>query len=172
MKISVHAMVVGSFVPMLESLSKILDKAKAHAAAGDLLSQRLAPDMYTLAQQVRLACGHARDGTARLLGHEPAGPLDDDNTIDGLQSRIAATNDWLKKASPESFAGAEERDCSVPLPGGRRIEMDGLKFLMAWVLPHFYFHLVTAYDILRHKGVPLGKQDYLSQVGAFIRPIG
>ena len=172
MKISIHAIVLGSFVPMLESLSTILDKAKGEATARDLPSQRLAPDMYTLAQQVRLACGHARDGTARLLGHETAAPLDDDNTIDGLQSRIAETNDWLKTVAPESFVGAGERDCSVPLQGGKRIEMDGQRFLVAWVLPHFYFHLVTAYDILRHKGVPLGKHDYLSQIGAFIRPAG
>jgi len=128
--------------------------------------------MYTLAQQVRLACDHARTGTARLLGRDPAKPLDDDETIDGLQARIAGTVDWLKKVSPEGFDGAEERDCSMPLPGGKRIEMNGQQFLVAWALPHFYFHLVTAYDILRHEGVPIGKQDYLSQVGAFIRPTG
>lgn len=174
MKISVHAMAIGSFMPMLESLSAILDKAKAHAAmtGGDLPSARLAPDMYTLAQQVRLACDHARNSTARLLGCEPAHAADGGVTLDDLKARTAATVAHLKTVAPDAFAGAEERDCSVPLPDGKVIEMDGLRFLVAWVLPHFYFHIVTAYDILRHSGVPLGKQDYLSQIGAFIRPVG
>ena len=174
MKISAHAMAIGSFVPMLESLSAILDKAKTHATATDvdLPSARLAPDMYTLAQQVRLACDHAHSGTARLLGREPAHAADGEVTLDDLKARIAATVADLKTVAPDAFEGAEQRDCSVPLPGGKVIEMDGLRLLTAWALPHFYFHLVTAYDILRHNGVPLGKQDYLSQVGAFIRPAG
>lgn len=159
---------------MLESLSAILDKAKTHAAVtgSDLPSARLAPDMYTLALQVRLACDHAHNGTARLLGREPALAADGDVTLDDLKARIATTVTHLWAFTPDTFEGAEKRDCSITLPGDKVIEMDGLRFLTAWALPHFYFHLVTAYDILRHKGVPLGKQDYLSQVGAFIRSTG
>ena len=169
-----HTMTVDSFVPMLESLSEILDKAASHAGEKkrDLLNARLAPDMYTLTRQVQLACDHARNGTARLVGQEPKNVANDEKTIDELKARIEATVVWLNGISADAFEGAEARDCSVLLPDKLKIEMDGLRFLRAWALPHFYFHLVTAYDILRQSGVVLGKQDYLSEVGAFIRPVG
>jgi hypothetical protein len=69
-----------------------------------------------------------------------------------------------------AFDGGEDRDCSIPIANGMLIAMDGLRFLRAWTLPHFYFHVVTAYGILRHSGVALGKYDYLSEVGDFVRP--
>jgi hypothetical protein len=172
MKISMHTMAVDSFVPMLESLSAILDKGAAHARDKklDLVNARLAPDMYTLAQQVQLACDHAKDGVARLLGKEPPRFENTDKTIDDLTARIASVVDYLRRAEPAAFEGAEDRDCSIPIPNDTVIAMNGLQYLRAWALPHFYFHLVTAYDILRHNGAGIGKQDYLSQVGAFIRP--
>ena len=163
MKTSLHAVAIRSFVPMLESLSAILDKAAAHAAQNklDLPAARLAPDMYTLAQQVQLACDHARNGTARLTGREPRRAANDEKSLADLRARIAATLAYLRAISPDAFEGAEERDCSVPLPGKQVIAMDGSRFLCAWALPHFYFHLVTAYNILRHNGVEIGKSDYL-----------
>ena len=164
MKVSMHGMAVETFVPMLESLDEWLGKD----AGGDLSQAKLAPDMYSLAQQVQLACQHARDGVARLTG-EPPGPAEEaEATVAAMKAQIARTLEDLRGVAPAAFSGAEERDCSIPLSNGLVIRMDGLRFLRAWALPHFYFHVVTAYGILRHHGVPLGKQDYLSQVSAFI----
>lgn len=171
MKISMHTMAVDSFVPMLKSLSAILDKGVAYTKTSklDLVNARLAPDMFTLAQQVELACDHARDGVARLTGRNPSPVENHDKSLDDLKDRIANAVEYLKLYEVGTFDGAEDRDCSIPLPNNRVIDMNGLQFLRAWALPHFYFHVVTAYDILRHKRVVIGKQDYLSQVGSFIR---
>jgi hypothetical protein len=76
----------------------------------------------------------------------------------------------VRNAQAAAFEGAEDRDCSIEIPGDMVIEMNGLRLLRSWSLPHFYFHVVTAYDILRHHGVVIGKQDYLSQTAAFIHP--
>lgn len=174
MNISMHTMSVDSFVPMLESLSAILDKGAAHAKAAklDLVSARLAPDMYTLAQQVQIACSNARDGAGRLAGQNPPRAKDDEKSLAELKTLITKTVAYLKSLPASAFEGAEKRDCSIPMPNNPNMgfQMNGLQFLRAWALPHFYFHLVTAYDILRHNGVEIGKQDYLSQAGAFIRP--
>lgn len=171
MKISMHAMAVDSFAPMLESLSKLLDKGAEYAKDKDfdLPNARLAPDMYTLAQQVQLACDHAKDGVARLTGRPTAAMEDAETAIVGLKNQISRTLDGIRSIPTADFERAEERDCSIDIQNGRMIEMDGLRFLRAWALPHFYFHVVTAYDILRHYGVVIGKSDYLSQVGGFIR---
>ena len=126
--------------------------------------------MYTLAQQVQIACDHAKDGVSRLTGKEPPRFERNEKTMDDLKARIARTLDHLRGTDAAAFEGAEDRDCSVPIANNMVIAMNGLEFLRAWALPHFYFHVVTAYDILRHNGVAIGKQDYLRQVGAFIRP--
>jgi hypothetical protein len=172
MKISMHTMAVDSFVPMLKSLSAILDKGRAYAKTTklDLVNARLAPDMFTLAQQVQLACDHALGGVARLTGSNPSSVENHERSLDELRDRIANAIEYLKLSEVGAFDAAEDRDCSIPLPNSRVIEMNGLRFLCAWALPHFYFHVVTAYNILRHNQVLIGKQDYLSQVGAFIRP--
>lgn len=172
MKLSMHDMAVGTFAPMLESLSANLEKGAGHAkkAGLDLVNARLAPDMFTLAQQVQQACHYARDGTSRLTGRGGARMEDAEKDFAGLSAQIGRTLELLRSVRAADFAGAEERDCSIEIPGDRVIQMDGVRFLRAWALPHFYFHVVTAYDILRHNGVEIGKQDYLSQVGAFIRP--
>jgi uncharacterized protein len=172
MKISMRTMAVDTFVPMLESLAAVLDKGAAHAkAAGvDLVDARLAPDMFTLAQQVQQACYYAADAAARLVGRPGAKMPDAERTFAGLKTQIRGTIDRVRGVPAAAFAGAEQCDCSIEIPGGKVIEMNGLRFLRAWALPHFYFHVVTAYDILRHKGVAIGKTDYASQVGDFIRP--
>ena len=172
MTITMYTMAVDSFAPMLASLSAILDKAAAHAAdtSADLANARLAPDMFSLAQQVQSACHHAQDGVGRLTGRPPSQPEPVGATLDDLKKRIAETVAYLNSVDPAAFAGAEARDCGIEIPGTIVIDMNGLQFLRAWALPHFYFHLVTAYGILRSQGVTIGKQDYLSQVAAFIRP--
>ena len=171
MKISMHTMAIDSFVPMLKSLSAILGKGAEYAKTTrvDLVNARLAPDMFTLAQQVQLACDHARDGVARLTGRKPRPVGNHAKSLEDLRDRIANAVEYLELLEVGDFDGAEDRDCSIPLPDNKVIEMNGLQFLRAWALPHFYFHVVTAYDILRHEQVLIGKQDYLSQVGGFIR---
>jgi hypothetical protein len=167
-----HDMAVGTFAPMLESLSAVLDKGAEHAQSAkiDLVNARLAPDMFTLAQQVQQACHYANDAVSQLTGNGAARMDDAEKTFAGFKAQIAQTVAAVRGASDEAFADAEDRDCSIEIPGDLVIEMDGLRLLRAWSLPHFYFHVVTAYDILRHNGVVIGKQDYLSQVGGFIRP--
>lgn len=174
MKISMQTMALDSFVPMLTGLADILDKAAQHAASRriDLPNARLAPDMYTLTQQVQLACDYARNGTARLTGRRTSAAKNGEKSLTDLKTRVVATIAALKRVKPEAFVGAEKRNCSIKLSPELTIEMDGLQFLRSWILPHFYFHLVTAYDILRHNGVAIGKQDYLAQISSFIRPAG
>jgi hypothetical protein len=168
MSLTMHAMTVGQFVPMLQNLSKILDKAAAFAAAkkidaGVLENLRLAPDMLSFARQVQLSCDFAKNSTARLAGIEPPRFEDTEKTLDELKARIARTVEWLGSVRPEQLAGAESRHIVVPLRT-RTLEMDGLPFLQKWTLPNFYFHVTTAYALLRHVGVEVGKQDFLGGV--------
>ena len=174
MEISMHEMAVDSFVPMLESLLHVLAKGAEHARSAklDLVSARLAPDMFTLAQQVQQACHAAKDGISRLTGKGGAAMESAETTFDGFQAQIGRTLDFARSTTAADFQGAEERDCSIEIPGDLTIEMNGLQLLRAWSLPHFYFHVVTAYDILRHSGVQIGKKDYANHVGRFIRPKG
>ncbi len=173
MTLSMHDMAIGSFVPMLQSLSEVLDKGAEYAQSAklDLVNARLAPDMFTLGHQVQQACHAAKDAISRLTGKGAAAMEDAETTFAGFKAQIARTIELVRSATAAAFEGAEERDCSIDIPGGNMvIEMNGVQLLRSWSLPHFYFHVVTAYDILRHNGVNIGKKDYLSQVGAFIRP--
>lgn len=178
MKISVYTITTETFVPMLRVLSNILDKGAAYAIANGLdsavlVNGRLAPDMYPLATQVQLACDHARNSTAQLTGQNAPGFENQEQTLDELKGRIAKTIEYVQNAPASAFEGAEDREIRIPVPGNAAvIEMNGFQFLKDWAIPHFYFHVVTAYDILRHNGVDIGKLDFLSHVGAYIRPKG
>jgi uncharacterized protein len=168
-----HAMAIESFVCGLNSLSSLLDKGDVHAGEKklDLVNARLAPDMFTLAQQVQQACLYARDGAVRLTGGVPAGREAVGTSFAELKAEIANTIEHLGGVTAAAFDGAEQRDCSIDRSDqGFVISMDGLRFLRAWALPHFYFHLVTAYDILRHNGVVIGKRDYANWIADFVRP--
>jgi uncharacterized protein len=168
-----HAMAVESFIAGLNSLTSLLDKGAAHARESklDLVNARLAPDMYTLAQQVQQACNYAKDATARLTGRMPAERDAVGTSFAELKAEIARTIEHLDGVTAAAFEGAEGRDCSIDRSDqGFMISMDGLRFLRAWALPHFYFHLVTAYDILRHNGVAIGKRDYANWIADFVRP--
>jgi hypothetical protein len=160
---------------MLRSLSQILDKGAEHARANKsdptaLLNARLAPDMYTLAQQVQIACNQAKDATAHLISKDAPQFEDTEQTLEELKARIAKTIDYVQRVREAAFEGAEDRKIIIPIPeNNMEFEMNGLQFLRDWALPHFYFHVVTAYDILRHNGVDLGKRDYMSQVGGYLR---
>jgi uncharacterized protein len=174
-KISIYTIAIETFVPMLRSLSNLLDKGAEHARANQsdsnaLVNARLAPDMYTLAQQVQLACDHAKDSTARLRGEDPPRFENNEKTLEELKARIATTIDYVQSEGAAAFEGAENRDIRIPIPAmNGEFQMDGFQFLRDWAIPHFYFHVVTAYDILRHRGVEIGKRDYLSSVGKYIR---
>jgi len=174
MKISMHTMAVDSFVDGLESLSKLLDKGAAFAKESgvDLINARLAPDMFTLAQQVQVVCFQATDGAARLAGREPGAIGRLGTTFEELKADIADAIASVRAIPGGAFEGSEDRDCSITPPNaGIVIKMDGLLFLRGWLLPHFYFHLVTAYDIMRHKGVTLGKPDFVSWIGPHVEPL-
>ena len=177
MKNSVHDISTGTFVPMLQSLSQILGKAAQQARdkkidLAALPNARLAPDMYPLTRQVQVACDQAKDATARLIGQEPPRFEDDEQTIDDLKRRIAKTIEYVQSAPAAAFEDAEDRPILFPLIENLVFESNGLEYLRDWALPHFYFHVVTAYDILRHNGIEIGKLDYLSHTGAHIHPRG
>ena len=166
MKISMHSMTIEIFVPTLRTLSKLLDKGAQSAAArkfdpGVLANARLAPDMFSLVQQVQLACDFAKNSTGRLIGQDAPRFEDNEKTLDELKARIARTVDYLDGVRAAAFEGSEDRDIKIPLRD-TAIEMKGLPYLKTWVLPNFYFHVVAAYAILRHNGVDVGKRDFLN----------
>ena len=168
MSLSMHAMTVGQFVPMLKNLGKILEKAEAYAAAkkvegGVIEGLRLAPDMLSFARQIQLASDFAKNSVARLAGIEAPKYEDNEKTLEELKARVAKTIDWLQGIQAAQLEGAENRHIVIPLRT-RTLEMDGLPFLQKWALPNFYFHLTTAYALPRHVGVEIGKQDYLGSV--------
>jgi hypothetical protein len=175
-EVSARSLAMGTFAPLLRNLSALLDKGAAHATAKGfdpavLLKSRLAPDMFSLDKQVEYACFHAKDAAARLSGGTPPERAQPADTFGGLKARIEATLGALEAAPPGHFDGADDRAIVMDLPGSEMaFEMTGYEFLRDWAIPHFYFHVVTAYDILRHDGVDVGKRDYLAGVGKYLRP--
>lgn len=168
MKISMYSASVEVFLPMLASLSNILDKARANAEArkfdaGVLVNARLAPDMFALARQVQLASDFAKNSAARLAGVEAPKMEDTESTFEELKARLDRTTTWLKTVAPAALEGSEDRDIKIPLRD-RTLEMKGLPYLKQWAIPNFFFHVTTAYNILRHNGVELGKRDFLGGV--------
>jgi len=147
------------------SLSAILKKGEAHAAAagGDparLVEARLAPDMLTLAGQVQRASDTAKGAAARLSGRDNPSFPDEEKSFADLEERIAKTVAFLDGFGPDDFAGAEARTVTLSFRSGS-VEFDGKRYLLGFVLPNFFFHVTTAYDILRHEGVEIGKRDFL-----------
>ncbi|MBV8308407.1 MAG: DUF1993 domain-containing protein [Gammaproteobacteria bacterium] len=166
MKVSMHALSVELFTNALGNLALILDKAAANAAQRKfdpavLLAARLAPDMLPFTRQIQIAGDIAKNSVARLAGQEPPRFEDNETTIEQLRARLARTVDFLKSVPASALEGSDERDVKVPL-GERTIEFRGLDYLQRWAIPNVFFHVVTAYDILRHNGVDLGKRDFLN----------
>jgi hypothetical protein len=166
MKISMHAMSVDVFTHTLGNLSWFLDKAARSAEQrkfdpGILLAARLAPDMLPLTSQVQIAGDIAKGAVARLAGQEPPRFEDNETSIEQLRARIARTIDFLKSVPASALEGAETRDIKLPARE-RTLEFKGLDFLQRWAIPNVFFHVTTAYDILRHNGVELGKRDFLN----------
>ena len=165
MKISMHAMSVDLFTHTLGNLAALLEKGVASARQRKfepavLLGSRLAPDMFPLTRQVQLACDIAKNSVARLTAQEPPRFPDTEASFEELHARIARTVDYLKSVPASAFEGAETREIKVP-SGERTLEFKGLNFLQTWAIPNVFFHVTTAYAILRHNGVEVGKRDFL-----------
>lgn len=166
MKINVQAMTVDVFVHSLTSLSNVLEKGLALAAAKKfdpsvLVNARLAPDMLPLARQVQIATDNAKNGTARLAGVEPPRFEDNEKTFEELHARIARTIEYIKSVPASAFEGAEDRDIKIPRGQDKFFEFKGLAYIQTFLLPNFFFHVTVAYAILRHNGADLGKRDFL-----------
>ncbi len=167
MTISMHKASAPVFIRMLNNLDQLLAKAEENAKARGfdpnlLVTQRLAPDMRPLSSQIQLASDSAKGAMARLSGGTPPAMPDTETTIDQLRTRIANTIDYVKSVPAEAVDGSEERDVVLKTPSGD-IPFKGLAFLTGFALPNFLFHVTTAYAILRHNGVPLGKLDFLGR---------
>jgi hypothetical protein len=154
------------FVHFLKSLSAILRKAEAHCAARKIdpavmLGLRLSPDMFPLTRQVQIASDAAKGAGARLSGNAVPGYPDEEKTFEELQQRIAKTIAFLEGLDARQFEGSETRQISLKA-GGRELSFPGGAYLETWAKPNFFFHVTTAYAILRHAGVELGKSDFLA----------
>jgi hypothetical protein len=152
----------------LENLAAILAKAAAHAEAKKIdpavfLNARLAPDMFPLSRQVQIASDAAKACVARLAGIEVPGYPDTESTFPELQARIAKTVAFVKSATAAQIDGSEARTVTLKMRG-EEVTFRGQDYLLNLALPNFYFHVTTAYDILRHNGVDLGKSDYLGRI--------
>ena len=165
MAFSMYAASVPVFVHGLKNLSAILRKAVAHAEAKKidpavLVNMRLAPDMLPLARQVQIATDNAKGPAARLSSVERPVYEDNETTFDELLARIDKTIAFLESIDAAKFEGSEDRAITMQIRG-QELKFRGQPYLLTFALPNFYFHVVTAYAILRHAGVEIGKPDFL-----------
>jgi len=165
MTISMYQASIPVFISMLENLKQILKKGEAFAETknieeGVLINSRLALDMFPLSRQIQITTDVARRGIARLADMEIDSVEDNEKTILELIIRVDNTIDFLKSIKPEQVDGTEEKAISLKA-GGHTLNFTGIKMLLNFSLPNFYFHITTAYNILRHNGIELDKMDYL-----------
>ena len=165
MNISMYQASAPRFVNMLGNLSTLLDKAQAHVDAKKLdptalTTYRFFPDMFPMKRQVQIACDTAKGAVARLAGVPIPVHEDNEQTLHDLKERIAKTIDFVQSIKPEQLDGTEENDIVIKR-GDKEIRYKGMQFLLGQALPNFYFHVTTAYNILRHNGIEIGKRDYL-----------
>jgi len=156
---------VPQFVKVLGNLSNIIDKAQAHVDAkkldaAALIDFRLFPDMLPMKSQVQIACDTAKGVVARLAGVEIPVHEDTEKTLADLKARIAKAVAFMQTVKPEQIDGTEDREVVIKR-GETDIRYTGMQFLLGRALPNFYFHVTTAYNILRHNGIEIGKRDYL-----------
>lgn len=165
MTISMHQSSVPVFTRLLGNLSVILDKTAADAEARKIdpavfLGSRLAPDMFTLGRQIQIACDFAKGTCARLAGVEVPKYEDNEVTLADFKARIDKTLAFIGTFAPAQIDGSEEREITLT-SGGKTRTFKGQFYLLSYALPNFYFHYTTAYAILRHNGVKLGKIDFV-----------
>lgn len=163
-----YALAIPTYVQMIKGLSAQLTKAEAHG--GDLIGARLAPDMFPLCTQVRFVCTQASDLLRHLTGAAAFAPADDAADLNGLRAQLADAVARLEAVPASAFEGAASRALELKMPNGMVFDLNGEQFVRDWALPQLYFHLMAAYAILRHQGVPLGKPDWVPHMFAYIRP--
>jgi uncharacterized protein len=168
MSLSMYQASVPAFVQMLTNLSAILDKAEAHAGNRKidpevLLNYRLAPDMLPLVRQIQIAADLAKGAAAQLAGVEVPKHDDTEKSFADLKARLAKTVAFVQSFKPSDIDGSEDRDINLTL-GEHTMKFEGDAYLVHFVMPNFYFHCTTAYDILRHCGVELGKRDFIGTI--------
>lgn len=166
MSLSMHAASVPVFQQMLNALSGVLGKAEAHAAErkidpAALLHARLYPDMFPLVRQVQIACDFAKSVSARLAGAEVPSYEDGEESFAELQQRIAKTLAFIGGLDAAQFDGSDQRELVLRPGTPKERRIGGHAYLLAYGLPQFFFHVTTAYDLLRHNGVEVGKKDFM-----------
>lgn len=167
MALSMYTGSVPVFQHMLRNLSHLLDKAEANAQARKfdtavLAGYRLAPDMLPFTRQILIACDAAKLGVARISGLEAPKFEDNETTFPELKARIQKTLDWLATVPASALDGTDDKDITFPVGREKTRTMKAQAYLTTWALPNFFFHITTAYAILRHNGVDIGKSDYLA----------
>ncbi|MGH8677702.1 MAG: DUF1993 domain-containing protein [Burkholderiales bacterium] len=168
MAISMYQVSVPVVLKTLGNLAAILDKAEAFAAAKKvdpsvLLGYRLAPDMLNFTRQVQIASDHGKRAPARLAGVEPPAYEDNESSFADLKARIDKTVAFIKTLKPGQIDGSETREIALKV-GGIDQTLSGQTYLLHNALPNFFFHVTTAYAILRHCGVEIGKNDFIGQI--------
>lgn len=164
---NLHDATVPVFTKLLRNADRWLDAAVAYAAQRKfapevLLAARLAPDQFALLNQIQAACDQAKFTVAKLTGKEPPAHPDTEKMLPEIRARLQTVIDYLATFKREDFAGAEDRPCSHTWMQGKALR--GGDYLDHMALPNLHFHLTTAYAILRHNGVPLGKADYIGDL--------
>lgn len=165
MTISMYGASVPVFTRMLTNLLAILDKAEIYATERKidlavLFSDRLAPDMLPFKAQIQIACDHVKGAVSRLAGKPVPSWPDEETSFEQLKDRVRKTLALLASVAPADIDGSEEREIALKL-GGKDVIQLGQAYLLHRAMPNFYFHITTAYAILRHNGVPIGKSDYI-----------
>ena len=165
MTVMIYNQLVPVFSEMLSNLDQVLSKAESNAEAREIdaqvfLNGRIAPDMLSLTKQVQIMTDMAKGGACRLAGREIPAWADDEQSFADLHARIAKTQALLNSFKPNDFLGAEDRSIELKFPGGE-LKFTGNDYFLNFVVPNFYFHYTTAYAILRHNGVEIGKRDFL-----------
>jgi hypothetical protein len=173
MSLSVYQSSVPVYERALNAFLAILDKAEEHAQArkfdpNNYLALRLAPDMFPFVRQVQSFCDHAKNSSFRLAAKEAPAKEDKETTIAELRERIEATLGLLKSIDAKAMEGAETREIVIPA-GANKLKLPGADYLLHFAMPNFYFHLTTAYDILRASGVEIGKRDFMGAVPNLVR---
>lgn len=168
MSITIYQLVIPGYIRTLNNLSHLLDQGAEHAAANKieesaLLDARLFPDMFPFARQVRMVTDMTRLAAALLTGHEAPKFDNNETSFADLKKRISGSIDYLKNFTEADFADAATRE--VRLPWAADKVYPGEVFALQHSIPNIYFHLTTAYNLLRHNGVPVGKADFLGTIG-------
>jgi hypothetical protein len=169
MTITMHAASVPVFQQMLGALGNILAKAEAHATEkkiepNALLHARLSPDMFTFTRQVQIACDFARGVSARLAGVDVPVSEDKEQSFEELRALVAKTTAFIGSLDAVRFEGSEQREIVLRPGTPRERTFTGQAYLLTYGLPQFFFHVTTAYALLRHNGIEIGKRDFM---GAF-----